>query len=81
MFKWFWKWVDSQKFDPITEGRLAHEYKDDLVRVEILNRYQKRYTEPKVTPLTHPWRFDPLDPPQGWAWDPYYELWLSNDNN
>ena len=76
MFKWFWKWVDAQEFDPIIEGKLAHTYDDVLVRIKIMERYQKVYPLPVKTPATHPWLFDPLEPPIGWAWDPYYELWL-----
>jgi len=79
MFKWFWKWVDSQKFDPIEEGKLAHTYDDVLVRIQIMEKYQKVHPLPVNTPATHPWLFDPLEPPQGWAWDPYYELWLKID--
>ena len=79
MFKWFWKWVDAQEFDPIIEGKLAHTYSDVLVRIQIMEKYQKIYPLPVKTPATHPWLFDPLEPPQGWAWDPYYELWLKTD--
>jgi hypothetical protein len=76
MFKWFWKWLDSQEFEPIVEGKLAHTYDDELVRTRIMKSYQERHPVPVETPYTHPWLFDPLNPPDGWAWDPFYEIWL-----
>jgi hypothetical protein len=76
MFKWFWKWVDSREYDPIVEGPMAHTYSDVLTRTRIMERYQARHPSPVETPATHPWLFDPLNPPKGWAWDPFYEIWL-----
>ena len=74
MFKWFWKWVDSGKFDPIREGPMAHEYTDPEAREEITRRYNEYYNKP-ITPWVNPDKFDPLNPPEGWAFDPYYFIW------
>jgi hypothetical protein len=79
MFKWFWEWVNAREYDPMIEGVLAHNYSDVSVRTKIMERYKTVYPFPVNTPATHPWLFDPLDPPEGWAWDPYYELWLKID--
>jgi hypothetical protein len=80
MFKWFWKWIDSREYDPIIEGPMAHTYSDVLIRTRIMERYKTVYPLPVNTPLTHPWLFDPLDPPEGWAWDPFYEIWIKKDS-
>lgn len=78
MFKWFWKWVDAQEFDPIIEGVYAHQYNNEDVRQRITRAYKAKYM-PSITPLTNPELYDPMNPPEGWAWDPYYELWLKID--
>lgn len=78
MFKWFWKWVDAQEFDPIIEGVYAHQYNNEVVRQRITQAYKAKYM-PSITPLTNPELYDPMNPPEGWAWDPYYELWLKID--
>ena len=54
----------------------ADEHKDSEVKKKILERYQHRWKEPTPTPDSHPWMFDPLHPPSGWKYDPYYELWI-----
>ena len=71
---WPWNWFNGE-FDPITEGHMAHEYVDIKEREEITHRYNEYYHNP-ATPLVNPERFDPLNPPKGWAWDPYYHIWL-----
>ena len=58
----------------LSENLTAEQYQDPEIRQYILQRYQEIH-RPKVTPLTEPLLFDPLNPPQGWLWDPYYELW------
>jgi hypothetical protein len=78
MFKWFWKWVDSREFDPLIEGVHAHQYNNEDVRQRITQAYKAKYM-PSKTPLTNPELYDPMNPPEGWAWDPYYELWLKID--
>ena len=65
----------------LTEGLYADQYpeSDDPrnIRAEIRRSYRARWTEPGRSPLTHPWLFDPCDPPQGWRYDPYYECWIT----
>lgn len=65
-------------FDPYHEGKYAHEYKDNVLREKISNEYKQRYM-PDPTPITHPELYDPLNPPKGWAYDPYYECWIHNE--
>lgn len=72
LFSSLWRAFDS---DTISEGLMAHEYQDSQRRTAILERYLALH-QPQITPLTAPREFDPLNPPQGWAWDPYYECWL-----
>jgi hypothetical protein len=62
-------------FDYLIEGIYAHHYKDEAVRQQIKKQYIKKHT-PEETPLTHPLKYDPLDPPKGWFYDPYYEIWV-----
>lgn len=64
------------EFDPIPEGIMAHQIKDESVRKDIAERYKKKYNPP-ANPCTHPEQYDPLNPPQGWAYDPYYECWIN----
>ena len=66
------------EYDCLIEGMYAHHYTDDSVRQKIAQDYKKKFT-PVVTPLTHPEQYDPLHPPEGWMYDPYYELWLNTD--
>lgn len=63
-------------FEKYIEGWYAHEYQNEAIRQEIKETYYKKYN-PEPTPLTHPERYDPLNPPSGWAYDPYYELWIT----
>ena len=72
LFKW------GNEFDPLIEGQMAHEIKDEKVRQMIQQNYNKLY-RPEPTPFTHPQNFDPFNPPNGWAYDPYYEIWIETD--
>lgn len=63
------------KNDSIPEGVWADQIQDLATRNHIQIQYRQRYCE-SVTPFTHPERYDPLDPPQGWRYDPYYECWI-----
>ncbi len=65
-------------FDPIPEGPMAHEITDESIKTLIVENYNKRY-RPEITPYTHPENFDPLNPPSGWAYDPYYECWIETE--
>ena len=68
----------DSRYDRLTEGLYANDYTDPQLRSEIRQQYLKRWHpdhQPK-TPQTHPWLFDPLAPPPGWRYDPYYECWL-----
>lgn len=76
MFKKLWKMVTSTTEFNLVEGMYADEYKDSTTRMTILQSYRSRFPYPVKTPWTHPWQFDPLNPPEGWRYDPYYELWL-----
>jgi hypothetical protein len=72
------KFFNWNEFDPIQEGVMAHEIKDEKLRLEIADNYNKLY-RPAMTPFTHPEKYDPLNPPKGWAYDPYYECWIQRD--
>ena len=61
--------------DCLIEGIYAHHYKNDEVRQQIKDQYIKKHTVGE-TPLTHPLKYDPLNPPEGWIYDPYYEYWI-----
>jgi hypothetical protein len=67
-------------YDHLIEGVYAHQYKDGAVRERILADYEKRY-RPVPDPLSHPERFDPLNPPKGWIYDPYYEIWIRTNES
>lgn len=71
LFRW-------TEFETIPEGIMAHEIKDEKIRLEIAANYNKLY-RPPMTPFTHPEKYDPLNPPTGWAYDPYYECWIQRD--
>ena len=61
---------------PIFDVGYADEYVDAKDRAQIQQRYQARWQPPVMTPNTHPWLYDPLQPPLGWRYDAYYELWI-----
>jgi hypothetical protein len=64
--------------DPLREGVFADEYSEttqDQIRHSYFTRWRPEALAP--TPLTHPWLFDPCEPPQGWRYDPYYETWTN----
>ena len=65
-------------YDNLIEGVYAHYYQDESIKQQIRNQYVKTHT-PEVTPFTDPLKFDPLNPPDGWAYDPYYEFWVRFD--
>ena len=72
-FSWF---KATQEFDPLIEGTLAHNIKDINLRTKVSDRYRELYC-PEPNPISHPELYDPLNPPNGWAWDAYYECWIS----
>lgn len=63
------------KFDRLVEGVYAHQYQDLQIRQEIKDQYEKKW-EPVINPFTKPELYDPLNPPKGWIYDPYYETWI-----
>jgi hypothetical protein len=63
--------------DILYEGLTAEQYIDPEIRARITRDYALRWC-PKTTPGTKPELFDPLNPPEGWRYDPYYELWLNH---
>ena len=63
------------KFDSLIEGMYAHDYTNEKIREKIADDYNKRYKKPP-NPLTHPELYDPLNPPAGYVYDPYYECWV-----
>jgi hypothetical protein len=70
----------EHSYDHIVEGPMAHHYPEthqDKIRKEYLMRWAPK--DQVKTPDTHPWLFDPCEPPNGWAYDPFYELWLKTD--
>ena len=58
----------------------ADQYNNQQVRDYIQSEYRKKFPLPKETPETHPWKFDPLDPPEHWRFDPYYEFWIKQES-
>ena len=63
--------------DPLLEGLWADQYGEsaqDRIRRDYLRRWHPEL-QPR-TPQTHPWLFDPCEPPEGWRYDPYYETWM-----
>lgn len=73
--KRWWRAQDHRWDDPLVEGWWADQYRDPAIQSRIRSEYQARYTVER-TPWTHPLDFDPLKPPQGWRYDPYYECWV-----
>lgn len=71
----FKNWLFNPTFDDLVDGKNAHEYTDPEIRNRIAQEYKDRYCAP-TTPLTNPELYDPLNPPQGYAYDPYYEIWI-----
>jgi hypothetical protein len=69
------------RFDPLIEGMYADQYTNQNIKDSIVEDYQKKYPVPSETPWSHPWKFDPLHPPSGWRYDPYYELWVKDKND
>ena len=66
--------------DAICEGPMADQYPpqtQDMIRQAYRLRWHPEYQLP--TPYSHPWLFDPCEPPQGWQYDPYYECWINHD--
>jgi hypothetical protein len=72
--KQWWAAQDHAWQDPLIEGWYADQYPDTATQQRIRQEYQQRWcSEP--TPATKPELFDPLAPPAGWRYDPYYEIW------
>ena len=69
------KMIAWPEHDSFIEGLNAHEYTDEKLRNKIKEDYDKKYSK-KITPITEPSKFDPLNPPDGWAYDPFYEIWI-----
>jgi hypothetical protein len=72
--KRFRQWLDV-KPQIEDEGMWADQYTDPALRAEILRAYQARYA-PITNPWTDPLLYDPLNPPQGWRYDPHNETWI-----
>jgi hypothetical protein len=68
--------IFTPKFDYLIDGLYANDYTNSTDREKIAKAYKQKFLEPSENPLTHPWKYDPLNPPCGWAYDPYYELWI-----
>jgi|LakMenEpi03Aug12_release.lakeMendotaPanAssembly.Ray.scaffolds.fasta_scaffold3902019_1 hypothetical protein len=62
-------------YDDLIEGVYAHNYQNEEIRNKIREQYIKTHTV-EETPFTHPLKYDPLNPPEGWIYDPYYEFWI-----
>ena len=63
-------------YDNLIEGVYAHQYQNEAIKNQIQEQYIKNHT-PEINPFTDPLKFDPLNPPEGWAYDPYYEFWIN----
>lgn len=66
--------------DILYEGLTAEQYIDAGIRAQIASDYNRRW-RPATTPASNPELFDPLNPPQGWRYDPYYECWSTTEEN
>lgn len=79
MLKSFLKqlFLGNTTMDPLVEGVAADQY-NEIIQDQIRQDYYRRWTPTpqQLTPETHPWLFDPCEPPQGWSYDPFYELWI-----
>ena len=76
MIKLFKRWLqEANGYDYLNESQFADEYRDPETRRRIQEDYLRKHTQ-EVTPWTDPLKFDPLAPPQGWRYDPYYECWV-----
>ena len=64
--------------DVLYEGLTAEQYTDPAIRAQIARDYALRW-RPTTTPASNPELFDPLNPPQGWRYDPYYECWITTE--
>lgn len=73
--KQWWAAQDHTWSDPLIEGWYADQYSDPDLRELITQAYQARYCA-GPTPFTHPEQFNPLVPPAGYRYDPYYEIWI-----
>ncbi len=71
------KLFNWNRYETITEGPMAHDYTNVSIKREITEAYNKRH-RPVMSPATHPENYDPLFPPEGWSYDPYYEIWIQN---
>jgi hypothetical protein len=58
------------------ESQWAHEIQDPALKQKIRKEYQQRWAKPIPDPNSHPWQYDPFDPPMGWKYDAYYEMWI-----
>ena len=79
MIRYFKKYFNSLfvPFEPyhLIEGKYADSYTDPKTMELIAIRYKERWI-PDPNPLSHPESYDPLDPPKGWRYDPFYETWI-----
>jgi hypothetical protein len=60
----------------LVEGMNADDYTCPELKSRIVTRYKEIHF-PSNTPLSNPQNYDPLNPPSGWKWDPYYEVWFN----
>ena len=77
MLKSFLKQVFQVRIDPIIEGPTADQY-NEQTQDQIRREYFQRWEPPnqQIAPDSHPWLFDPCEPPAGWSYDPFYEMWV-----
>jgi len=75
MFGYLKRMFSTAEFDGLYEGKWADEYANELLRACISENYNYLYKK-SPTPMTHPELYDPLDPPEGYRYDPYYEIWI-----
>lgn len=59
----------------IIDGMTADEYTDSATRDYIKQRYDSKYAVVE-NPYTNPEKYDPLNPPDGWKYDPFTEFWV-----
>ena len=73
--RWFCPAAPQKQSIALIEGMYADDYRCPVIREQIQTAYRQSVTK-TPSPLSNPELYDPLDPPQGWRYDPYYEMWI-----
>jgi len=71
--------TSATRQESIVEGLYADQH-SLAAQCQIKQEYTRRWSVEK-TPLTNPESYDPLQPPPGWRYDPYYECWINTGDS